>query len=238
MAAHPGSYCTPPKTGVTTKGTVLVCALASDGRNRMVSAGGTNGTPSAATSRRALLKQAREAGVKVKRGLPDEEVRGLIAAAEGLPRRTTEPTPAPPLATGDRIRAAFHQLTPGHGDYLMLSDLRSALPDISREDFDAHLARLNQDPNVHIVPESNQKVLTQQERDGAVHIGNQAKHLISIAQPLDPGARQRVTAQGVANASDADLAMAQRDPWTRSAILDAIRVEVRARSAAATRQGA
>jgi len=33
---------------------------------------------------------------------------------------------------------------------------------------------------VQIVPESNQKVLTKEDRAAAVRIGNQAKHLIRI----------------------------------------------------------
>jgi hypothetical protein len=42
------------------------------------------------------------------------------------------------------------------------------------------LIQLSRAPDVDIVPESNQKVLTPDERAAAVSIGNQDMHLISI----------------------------------------------------------
>ncbi|MEU6023136.1 hypothetical protein [Micromonospora sp. NPDC047134] len=91
-----------------------------------------------------------------------------------------------PVAAGSadpvtRIRQAYHGLAGGPGDYVMLADLRAALGDLPRAEFDAALIQLNQERNVHLVPESNQKVLRPQERAAAVHIGNQDKHLIAIS---------------------------------------------------------
>jgi hypothetical protein len=37
--------------------------------------------------------------------------------------------------------------------------------------------------DVNIVPESNQKALTNREREGAVVIGDQKKHMIAIGGP-------------------------------------------------------
>ena len=144
------------------------------------------------------------------------------------PTEQLAPAPAPAV---DRLRDVVATLTAKHGDYLMISDVRAALSDLSRDDVDAALRDLLRDPNVHIVPESNQKVLTAEERAGAIEVGNQTRHLIRIDTPLDTGAHNRITAGGVATASDADLAMAQRDPATTSALYDAIRAEVRRRRA-------
>ncbi|PSK64980.1 hypothetical protein B0E53_03056 [Micromonospora sp. MH33] len=79
------------------------------------------------------------------------------------------------------VRQAYQKLATALGDYVMLSDLRSALGELSRAEVDAALVELNRDRNVHLVPESNQKVLRAEERAAAVSIGNQDKHLIAIS---------------------------------------------------------
>jgi len=79
-----------------------------------------------------------------------------------------------------RIRKAYGELAPRAGHYVMIARLRKALPDIPRADLDATLVRLVQAPDVRIIPESNQKALSAEERAGAVIIGNQQRHLISI----------------------------------------------------------
>jgi hypothetical protein len=80
----------------------------------------------------------------------------------------------------ERIRKAYAVVVQQPGDYIMLAQLREALPDVSRSDLDAALIQLNRSPDVNVVPESNQKVLTEAERAAAVSIGNQLKHLIAI----------------------------------------------------------
>ncbi|MBP1780275.1 hypothetical protein AB0I92_03895 [Micromonospora chalcea] len=79
------------------------------------------------------------------------------------------------------IRQAYHELAAKPGDYVMLADLRDALSDLPRPEFDAALVTLNRERGVHLVPESNQKVLKPQERAAAVTIGNQDKHLVAIS---------------------------------------------------------
>ncbi|WP_158603528.1 hypothetical protein [Micromonospora radicis] len=96
------------------------------------------------------------------------------------------PHSAPAAATGPveavtRVRQAYHELAAGPGAYVMLADLRTALADLSRAQVDTALVQLNRERNVHLVPESNQKVLKPQERAAAVSIGNQDKHLIAIS---------------------------------------------------------
>jgi len=82
----------------------------------------------------------------------------------------------------NRIRAAYREVGT---DHVMLSDLRRKLGDLPRSDVDAALTRMNRgdydgpgDPVV--VPQSNQKALTQADRDAAIHVGGQDKHAISF----------------------------------------------------------
>ncbi|MCG5471443.1 hypothetical protein LADH09A_005436 [Micromonospora sp. LAH09] len=78
------------------------------------------------------------------------------------------------------IRAAYNNLAPRPGDYIALAALRAALEGVSDPQIDAALIDLNRAPDVHLVPESNQKTLTAEQRAAAVSIGNQDKHLLAI----------------------------------------------------------
>ncbi|MCI4062074.1 hypothetical protein MRQ36_05640 [Micromonospora sp. R77] len=103
----------------------------------------------------------------------------VVSAVTAAP--ASDPAPdrqADPVA---RVRQTYRELAAAPGDYVMLSDLRSALDDLSRAEVDAALVELNRERNVHLVPESNQKVLRPEERAAAVSIGNQDKHLIAIS---------------------------------------------------------
>lgn len=94
--------------------------------------------------------------------------------------RTAASVLSAPTDLADRIRKAYQVLAPKAGDYIMLAQLRGELLDVPAEEVDAGLIHLNRDPMVNLVPESNQKVLTEEERRAAVNIGNQDKHLLSI----------------------------------------------------------
>jgi hypothetical protein len=90
-------------------------------------------------------------------------------------------TPADgPADLDERIRKAYSALARQPGDYVSLADLRETLADVGRGDVDVALIQLNRATDVSLVPESNQKVLTDPERAAAVSIGNQLKHLIAI----------------------------------------------------------
>ncbi|ASW56193.1 hypothetical protein [Plantactinospora sp. KBS50] len=118
---------------------------------------------------------------------------GLAPAPDAQPGAAAQPgagsqpsPPAEPPAGGQvdpatLVRQAYRGLATAPGDYIMLADLRSALDRLSRAEVDAALVRLNRDRDVHLVPESNQKVLRPEERAAAVRIGNQDKHLIAIS---------------------------------------------------------
>lgn len=90
----------------------------------------------------------------------------------------TGPHPGPET-TEDRIRSAYHRLAARPGGWVALSRLRAEL-DASREDVDAALKSLFRTAGVSLIPEENQKTLTDADRAAAVVIGDRPKHLIAI----------------------------------------------------------
>ena len=78
------------------------------------------------------------------------------------------------------IRAAYSRLAREPGSTVRLSRLRSQLPEIPRTELDDALARLRRCEDVSLIPEENQKTLTEEERAAAVFVGNQHNHLLSI----------------------------------------------------------
>ncbi|WP_433500174.1 hypothetical protein ACQP1K_07650 [Sphaerimonospora sp. CA-214678] len=92
-------------------------------------------------------------------------------------------TDAPTLSAQDietRIRKAYAQLAGGPNAWVSLTLLRPLLGDAPRHEVDTALRRMIGMPDVRIVPWENQKTLTQTDRDAAVVIGDQAKHMILI----------------------------------------------------------
>lgn len=78
----------------------------------------------------------------------------------------------------DRIRNAYKQIA-NSSQWVKLSDLRPYVGG-NRELVDEALRRLSRTQEISLVPESNQKALTDADREAAVWHGNQHKHLILI----------------------------------------------------------
>ncbi|WP_422773802.1 hypothetical protein ACN28C_13450 [Plantactinospora sp. WMMC1484] len=78
-------------------------------------------------------------------------------------------------STEESIRKAYGEVG-RPGDYVRLAEVRSAL----RAEVDAALVRMNREPDVQIIPNSQQGDLTDEDRAAAVRIGNQDRHLIAI----------------------------------------------------------
>jgi hypothetical protein len=98
--------------------------------------------------------------------------------------RLAGPVVAAPVPGDDleeRIRKTYFSMSPRPGAYVMLADLRGALPDVGRSELDDALVQLNGSPDVNLVPDSDQKALTEKQRAAAVSIGNQLKHLLAIS---------------------------------------------------------
>lgn len=114
----------------------------------------------------------------------DEAIRNRTGRT---PAQNTDATPArprspqPPEKVESDVRDAYARLVRRPGtDFASITDLRRALGDLPRQDVDAALKRLIRQRGVLIVPESNQKTLTPADREAAVAIGDQPKHLILI----------------------------------------------------------
>jgi hypothetical protein len=79
-----------------------------------------------------------------------------------------------------RIEAGYQALTRGPGEFVKLRELRSRLTGIPRPDVDAALGKMYTDQRVNLIPQSNQQALSEADRESALRIGGEYKHLISI----------------------------------------------------------
>ncbi|NUP64471.1 MAG: hypothetical protein HOW71_20100 [Nonomuraea sp.] len=98
------------------------------------------------------------------------------------PAETPQPS-EPDLPSGDletRIRAAYAQLAAQLGEWVGLAPLRRLLADVPKARLDEALVHMERLPDVNLVPESNQKALTPEDREAAVITGDQDKHLLWI----------------------------------------------------------
>ncbi len=86
------------------------------------------------------------------------------------------------VSNGDvesRIRSAYQQLARESRAWVRLAELRP-LVGAGREEVDMVLRHLNRAHQASIIPEQDQRILTQADEDAAVRIGGENKHLISI----------------------------------------------------------
>ena len=82
--------------------------------------------------------------------------------------------------TAARIEAGYRSLALAPGEFVSLRELRLRVPDRPRPDVDAALAALFTAQRVNLVPQSNQQALSDADREAALRIGGEYKHLISI----------------------------------------------------------
>ena len=78
------------------------------------------------------------------------------------------------------IRAAYLRLASEPGKFVKLRELRAELNDVPRGELDSSLEEMYRAQQVNLVPQSNQQALTQPDRESALRIGGEAKHMISI----------------------------------------------------------
>lgn len=79
-----------------------------------------------------------------------------------------------------QVRAAYVNLAAHDGGWVDLVRLRDVLPNVSKHELDAALTRMYRLPDVSLVPQENQRILTDADREAAVNIGDQDKHRIMI----------------------------------------------------------
>ncbi|PRY54060.1 hypothetical protein [Glycomyces artemisiae] len=91
------------------------------------------------------------------------------------------PEPEPVAETlADRIIATYRELTGDTADWVPLLALRERLDDAVREEVDKVLAELHTLREIQLIPESNQKTLTDADRAAALWLGGESRHLIGI----------------------------------------------------------
>jgi hypothetical protein len=82
--------------------------------------------------------------------------------------------------TAVRIEGGYRSLAAGAGEFVRLRELRLRLPDISRADLDSALVALFTTQRINLIPQENQQALTDADRESALRVGGENKHLISI----------------------------------------------------------
>lgn len=80
----------------------------------------------------------------------------------------------------ERIRTAYRKLARSPRDWVGLADLRPLLGGAAVAEVDAVLKQLSRTGQAHLVPESNRKALTDEDKEAAVRIGGEDNHLLSI----------------------------------------------------------
>ncbi len=90
------------------------------------------------------------------------------------------PLPAAEADLTNRIREVYAATASAPRAWVSIADIRRKLDDVNPAALDAALRRLEQAADVNIVPESNQKALSEADRQAAVTIGDQPKHFLAI----------------------------------------------------------
>jgi hypothetical protein len=78
------------------------------------------------------------------------------------------------------IEAAYDELAAGPGEFVGLCELRASLPGAPRAEVDAMLMEMYATQRINLVPRSNQAALSAADREAALRVGGEHKHLISI----------------------------------------------------------
>ncbi|GII42257.1 hypothetical protein [Planotetraspora phitsanulokensis] len=129
-----------------------------------------------------VAEEFRAGTVKVT-GSPWTTARALMSGVQGFMERTDRRLAdvfGPASDVEALIREAYAELAREPGGWVSLTELRVLLRDAARTKVDETLRRMAAMPDVNVVPESNQKALTRRDREAALVIGDQDKHLISI----------------------------------------------------------
>ncbi|MEV0996899.1 hypothetical protein [Nonomuraea sp. NPDC050202] len=108
---------------------------------------------------------------------PTAEASAVPDTAEG---NAAVESAAGEMSAQERILDAYTRTAPGPGRWAGLAELRSLLGDMPRAEQDQALRELERLPYANLVPESNQKTLTADDRAAAVTLGGQDKHLIAV----------------------------------------------------------
>jgi hypothetical protein len=96
--------------------------------------------------------------------------RGILADAVRSPRLES------------LIREVYQDLSVGPQDWIRLARIRPRLNGADKREVDDALLRMMKTGTVHLAPDSNRKVLTEDDHAAAIRIGGVDKHLIAIEE--------------------------------------------------------
>ncbi|MFI5558969.1 hypothetical protein ACIA2T_06785 [Amycolatopsis japonica] len=143
---------------------------------------------------------------------------------------TPKPDATKTGSTEDRIRAAWKSLAKQQGDWIRIARIREAVGgDVTHDEITQVLTAMMRRGGVHLAPDSNRKVLTEDDHKSAVNLGGEDKHLVAIEPPCIPGAADHVRAIGPANATDDELENGLNAPEVTGELYGEIRAEQRKR---------
>jgi hypothetical protein len=94
-------------------------------------------------------------------------------------KASQEPAPPEPADVQARILGAYRALAEAPAQFVRLTELRARLDDLPRADVDAALDEMYRSQQVNLIPQSAQRGLTAQDREAALRIAGENKHLVS-----------------------------------------------------------
>ncbi|UOG22925.1 MarR family transcriptional regulator [Gordonia amicalis] len=102
----------------------------------------------------------------------------------GDPPSVGSPTPVhgPDSDPRAQIAAAYRSRVPAPGGFVLVTDLRTDLPVLSPDVFDATMVAFQREPGVSLIPQEDQALLTPADRAAAVTVGTQPCHLFAIEE--------------------------------------------------------
>jgi hypothetical protein len=80
------------------------------------------------------------------------------------------------------IRAVYRDLSVGSLDWIRLARIRPRLNGADKSEVDDVLLKMMKTGTVHLVPDSNRKVLTEDDHAAAIRIGGEDLHLLAIEE--------------------------------------------------------
>lgn len=103
--------------------------------------------------------------------------------ADPPPAPKSRPVSGPQLESS--IRDIYHELSTQPQDWIRLARIHALLPGADKAEVDQALLKMMKTGTVHLVPDSNRKVLTDADHAAAIRIGGEDKNLIAIEPPED-----------------------------------------------------
>jgi hypothetical protein len=78
-----------------------------------------------------------------------------------------------------RVLSAYQELAAEPAQFVRLTEFRARLADLPRTDVDTALDRMYRSQRINLIPQSSPRAVTVEDREAAITIGGEDKHLIS-----------------------------------------------------------